>query len=177
MSMQLGRVICVPEAADAARRDEEMIAAMDDPSLAPPPPDPPQLGPGILAVDDAAAGVLSIQSRVAHDGREGLFDDVVGHGWFVLSRKSVPPLSAEAQATMDRLGGRTLTVGGPAAADLVDLVDIEGRYASWFDELKADAVVIRPDFYVYAALAEVDAVDAALTALGRQLPAAPMVTA
>ena len=29
--------------------------------------------------------------------------------------------------------------------------DDEGTYAAWFDELDADAVVVRPDFYVYDA--------------------------
>jgi hypothetical protein len=31
--------------------------------------------------------------------------------------------------------------------------DDEGTYTAWFDELGADAVVVRPDFYVYDACA------------------------
>ena len=29
--------------------------------------------------------------------------------------------------------------------------DDEGTYTAWFDELDVDAVVVRPDFYVYDA--------------------------
>ena len=31
--------------------------------------------------------------------------------------------------------------------------DDTGTYTAWFDELDADAVVVRPDFYVYDACA------------------------
>jgi len=175
-SMQLGRVICVPDAADAAKRDEEMIAAIEDPALAPPPAEPPRLGPGLLVVGNPAAGVLSIQSRAEQRGREGLFDDVVGYGWFVLSRRPLPPLTAEAGEVFDRLGGRALTIGS-LAGTAVDLVDLDGRYDAWFDELQADAVVLRPDFYIYAALPSVDDVNLALSELARRVPAPSMVSA
>lgn len=33
------------------------------------------------------------------------------------------------------------------------LVDVEGTYASWFDDIGADFVVLRPDFYVAATAA------------------------
>lgn len=176
-SMQLGRVICVPDAEAAARRDQDMIAAIEDPALAPPPPDPPRLGPGVLVTDDPAAGVLSIQSRVGFAGREGLFDDLVGHGWFLLTRVPRPELSSEAQAIWARLDGRALTVGEGTDQDLVDVVDLDGRYAEWFRDLGAEAVIVRPDFYVYAALPAVDALDETLVALGRQVPPARLVMA
>ncbi len=178
MSMQLGRVICVPDVESAARRDQEMIAAIQDPTLAPPDAQPPRLGAGALAVDDNAAGLLSIQSRVAYDGREGLFDDLVGHGWFVLTRAALGPLSTHAQATLVRLGGRVLTIGATGNTDThVDVVDLDGRYVAWFSELQAEAIVVRPDFYVYAALSCVDAVEDTLVALGRQIPPLALVTA
>lgn len=170
-SMELGRVICVPDAEAAAERDRAMMAVVDDPSLAPPPPIPPRLGsPGILA-GDPAAGLLSIQSRVAYGDREGLFDDLLGYGWFVLSRRDVPGITGAAQEVVDRLGARLLCVG-PVGSD-AEVIDLEDRYAAWFDELAAEAVLVRPDFYVYSALESVNDVEASLLELGTRVPAAP----
>lgn len=170
--MQLGSVICVPDADAAAERDKAMLAAIEDPSLAPPPPLSPRLGPGVLAAQDPAAGLLSVQSRIEHDGQTGLFDDLLGYGWFLLSRSPIGTQPAATQAVIDRLGIRTHVVGDRAAV-AVDVVDLDGRYAAWFDELGAEAVVVRPDFYVFAACATVQDVTVALDGLGLSVPALP----
>ena len=149
VSIGLGRVICVPGQADAAERDKQMIAQLENPRLAPPPPAPPRLGPGLLAPDDPHAGLLSIQSLVRHGDVEGLFDDVVGRGWFVLTTAPEVPLSAAAQDTLQRIDARVLRIGSPGSAR-IDLGDVDGRYVAWLAELGADTVVVRPDFYVYA---------------------------
>ncbi|MDT3445801.1 bifunctional 3-(3-hydroxy-phenyl)propionate/3-hydroxycinnamic acid hydroxylase [Pseudofrankia sp. BMG5.37] len=171
LSMELGRVICVPDRAAAAERDRTMIAAIEDPNQAPPPAAPPRLGPGILADDDTIAGLLSIQSRVGYQGREGLYDDLVGYGWFVLTSVPILECTAAAQVVLDRLGIRTLRVG-PVAADGVDLVDVDGRYGQWFKDLDAQAVVVRPDFYIYAHVADLGSLSDVLERLGQQLPVA-----
>ncbi len=150
MSIDLGRVICVPDEAAAAERDARMKAALTDKSLAPPAPPPPRLGPGLLAAGDAHAGLLSIQSRVGYGDRTGLFDDLLGHGWFVLTTASeLPPVSGAAFDAVERLGVRILRMGPLGSG--AELIDIDGRYAEWLAELSADTVVVRPDFYIYAA--------------------------
>lgn len=151
-----------------------MMAAIADPTLAPPAPPPPRLGPGIFADGNAAAGTLSILSRIEHQERVGLFDDVLGRGWFVLTTASAETLPAGAQQVLDRLGGRLLRVD-PAgqeagAANEAVVVDLDGRYAAWFSELGRDTVIIRPDFYVYAAVDRIELADV-LHALGVQLTA------
>lgn len=168
-SIALGQVICVPGQAEAAARDRQMMAAIADPSLAPAEPPPPRLGPGVLRTGDPQAGLLSIQSRVEYQGRSGLFDDVVGNGWFVLTTSAEPvPLDTDARAVLDRIGGRVLTVGAPGSSldDGGYVGDVDGRYGEWFAALGADTVLVRPDFYIYAAtyaaglsavLAELDA--------------------
>lgn len=55
-----------------------------------------------------------------------------------------------------------LRVGVPGTGG-IDVGDVDGRYAQWFAELGTDAVIIRPDFYVYTAT---DAMTLAAT-LGR----------
>ncbi len=161
VSIGLGQVICVPGEAEAAERDRNMMAAIADPSLAPPPPPPPRLGGGLLPVDDPQAGLLSIQSQVEYRGRTGLFDDLLGLGWFVLTVSSQPvTLSESERALLDRIGARVLRIaaaGGNARAEaagvdaVASLGDVDGRYGEWFQALGADTVIVRPDFYVYAA--------------------------
>ncbi len=170
MSMELGRVICVPDAEAALKRDRDMIAALENDSLAPPAASPPRLGPGLFAAGDPSAGLLSIQSQVVYQGQSGLFDDVVGRGWFVLCRGAAPTLSPAAAGVGERLGIRVLSIGG-AGVSGVDVVDSDGRYGQWFDELSAEVVVVRPDFYIYAALGAASGLDAALESLGRAVEA------
>jgi len=148
-SIELGKVICVPSETEAAERDAQMMAAIADPALAPPPPSPPRLGPGLIRNGDPRAGLLSIQSRVEYRGRTGLFDDVIGRGWFVLTTSHID-VSASAQRVIDRLSAVVLQVGRPDT-DHADVLDLGGRYVLWLTELDADIVIIRPDFYVYAA--------------------------
>jgi len=52
---------------------------------------------------------------------------------------------------LDALGARVLRID-PASGPGTDVTDLEGRYAQWFEELAADTVIVRPDFYVYAAV-------------------------
>ncbi|GAA2011568.1 bifunctional 3-(3-hydroxy-phenyl)propionate/3-hydroxycinnamic acid hydroxylase [Catenulispora yoronensis] len=176
VSIGLGKVICVPGQEQAAERDRELMAAIADPALAPAPPPAPRLGPGVFADGDEQAGLLSIQSRVEYDGCTGLFDDVVGHGWFVLIDAHPGPraagavaLTAASRAVLARLGAKVLRVGAPDSPD-AEVVDLDGRYAGWFADLGAEAVVIRPDFYVHAAT-DAAGLDGTLRALGARLAA------
>ncbi len=151
VSIGLGKVICVPGLEEATARDVELMAMIADPALAPAAPPPPRLGPGLLAPDDPQAGLLSIQSRVAYQGEEGLFDDVVGRGWFVLTTATAElALPPYAQRIFDRLDAQVLRVG-PPGSEGIDVGDLDGRYAQWFTALGTDTVIVRPDFYVYAA--------------------------
>lgn len=168
MSIDLGRVICVPDQEAAAERDQQMQAALADERLAPPAPPPPRLGPGLLAPADPAAGLLSIQSRITHQGRTGLFDDLLGYGWFVLTTASDrPALGSAEEEVLERLTARVLRVG--AEGSNAEIIDLDGRYGEWFQQLGSDTVVVRPDFYVYAATSA-DRLPEVLAELAVQLP-------
>ena len=86
------------------------------------------------------------------EGRTGRFDEVVGNGWTVLSVAADPRdvLEEEQLAFLDDVGANLVRVTTPrGASGDGTVVDLEGRYAAWFDEAGVEAVVIRPDFYVY----------------------------
>ncbi len=143
-AVALGRVICMLDPSEAERRDAEMKAALADPAARPTPPPEPQLGSGgIVLPNDPNAGYLSVQGRVRHGSEEGLFDDVVGPGWQLLIRGAVL-LTDEAQQVVDRLTIGVTTFGADG-----DAIDLDGTYAAWFAQLKAEAILVRPDFYVY----------------------------
>jgi len=154
-SMQLGKVICIADPAEAAARDAPMIAAAKDGHQSTSPP-PLGIGPGVLLDGDPFAGRLFVQGRVQHDGRAGLFDDVVGRGWTLLSRSADPraQLDPETAAFFSALGGIVAQIGatGPVR-------DLDGVYEKWFESAGVFVVLQRPDFYVFGTAARVDGAD------------------
>lgn len=162
-SMGLGHVICITDPEAAAGRDAGMKAALADPSLAPEPEAPPHLAEGVVGFHDQA-GFATPQGRVSDGSTTALLDDVVGNGWLVLSNRpeleqAISPTSRawlEDNAAVVRVVGE----GG--------LEDVDGTYADWFAELGAEAVVVRPDFYLYDAV-PLAGLDQTLTRLREQL--------
>lgn len=154
-AVEIGRLICMLDPAEVAERDTAMKAAMKDPALALKPPPEPRLGEGFWRAGDASAGYLAAQGRVGHAGREGLFDDIVGKGWQLLVR-------GPKALRLDDDARRTLSALGIAVADFGtagDTIDIDDVYGPWFDRLDAEAILVRPDFYVFGSgtMAEIPA--------------------
>jgi len=161
LSIDLGKVICVADPAEAAARDEAMIAAVKA-GLPPPPLPATAIGPGLVRDGDARAGRLFVQGLVEHGGRDGLFDDVVGRGWTLLSpvcdpRSTLDPDAAEFFAA---LGGVSAHVGPDAPVRTLD-----GTYREWFAEARTGVVLQRPDFYVFGSSPTVDGTSALVRAL------------
>ena len=110
-----------------------------------------------------AQGYLTIQGKVARGEVNGLFDDVVGIGKFVLfSREKLQPaLSAQASEILETIGG--------VAVSLDDIEDVDGTYGRWLDHLNVAAVLIRPDFYVFGTAQRPEEVSALIIELAHQL--------
>jgi 2-polyprenyl-6-methoxyphenol hydroxylase-like FAD-dependent oxidoreductase len=166
-AVEIGRLICMVDPAAVAARNAQMKAAMKDPRLGLKPPPEPRLGyAGAYQIDDKNAGYLSVQGPVRCRGREGLFDDVVGQGWQLLLRSGDGPcvLDASARESLRRIGA-VVADFGPAG----DTTDLDGVYGRWFDRLGVQAVLVRPDLYVYGSgsLAQVgDLLNSAQSMLG-----------
>jgi 2-polyprenyl-6-methoxyphenol hydroxylase-like FAD-dependent oxidoreductase len=145
-SVMLGGVICVLDPAAAAGRDAYMLgpgAAAEDRY-----PDPPLSHSSLLRAGDPQAGRLSMQGRVAVNGSEGRFDDLLGVGFLLLGLDHDPAaaLTPEQRVFSSRLKVRSVAIGVPGGVD-----DVEGSYRGWFAALGARAVLVRPDFYVFGA--------------------------
>ena len=141
-----GRVICELDVERAAARDAEMRERSRDPDAATRQPPHPRLGEPSLTA--AGGGRLAPQGQVRVADKVGLFDDIVGGSWQLISRSGDPTqvLTDEAATWFRNIGGvfADLSADGP-------VVDVEGGYRRWFTERGCDAVLARPDFYVFAA--------------------------
>lgn len=164
-AVEMGRLICMLDPADIAARDTRMKAAMKDPALGLKPTPEPRLGyGGAYRFDDAGSGYLSVQGRVRFNGCDGLFDDVVGKGWQLLVRSQGGPVIFDQNtAQAIRTVGIVVADFGPQG----DTQDLDGIYNAWFDRLGMDAVLVRPDLYIFGSspLADVGALISACTAI------------
>jgi 2-polyprenyl-6-methoxyphenol hydroxylase-like FAD-dependent oxidoreductase len=168
-SMALGAIVCTTDPAVAAKRDEALRNGTA------PPPDPlPGIEAGVVQrppYGHPTVGQLSLQARVQAQGRVGRFDDVVGRGWTLLLAPAVnrwkPDPSLASNASRIALKIARLALADAADPDLV--LDLDSRYAPWLTELGAQAVLIRPDFYIFGIARHQAEVPALLTDLYRQL--------
>ncbi len=169
ISMGVGWLVSVTDPEEAAERDAD-LRSDGLPTL---PQFPGLVGGVLLSSADGTltpgAGELSLQARVGRDGQRGLFDDVVGNGWRVVSRRPVDVggLSVDQRELLELLDCRIVTVSPvPGAADVMDL-DMD--YNRWFEALGADAVIVRPDFYNFGSVASIEGLGSALDSLRSQL--------
>ncbi|MCP1415581.1 bifunctional 3-(3-hydroxy-phenyl)propionate/3-hydroxycinnamic acid hydroxylase [Paenarthrobacter sp. A20] len=146
-SMQLGEVICLTDEAEARARDAAMAKDIADGTSMPPRP-LPRLGDG-LHRDDAGGGTLAIQAPVRNGTQPSLFDDALGSAGTLLLRTAADRsrLSAESADDLANLGFKVISFASSQTESTA--VDSTGAYAQWFDALDADAVLVRPDFYIY----------------------------
>ncbi|NMO18836.1 bifunctional 3-(3-hydroxy-phenyl)propionate/3-hydroxycinnamic acid hydroxylase [Pyxidicoccus fallax] len=103
---------------------------------------------------DAPEGSYLPQPRVRlSSGEERLFDDALGSGFAVLSRKNSPATDA-ARGLAEALGGRAVTVGpaGMRSTGAAAVEDHTGRLAEWFTRHGVDLAVVRPDRFVFGAV-------------------------
>ncbi len=157
-STMLGRVANTHDPAAAAARDQ----AFRDGTAPPPPPFPAIVAGVVRHGEDGRpsplAGTLTPQGVVVKDGVQGLFDDVVGRGFSLVS--ATDPRKALTGEQLDFLAGLGVTMATlvPGARDSV--ADVDGTYRDFLRDHDVEAFVGRPDFHLFWAgpLAELPAV-------------------
>lgn len=121
-----GRYICELDPAKAKERDAQMALRAAAKSGETAADLIPAIGAGLVATGTAGAGVRFIQP-ILEDGRR--LDDAVGDGWRLFAQGAV-------------------STSGVTGIDLADLAD-GGAVAGWLAARGAQAVLIRPDHYVF----------------------------
>ncbi|HZQ59682.1 MAG TPA: bifunctional 3-(3-hydroxy-phenyl)propionate/3-hydroxycinnamic acid hydroxylase [Acidimicrobiales bacterium] len=160
LAIEMGKLICVADPAEAAARDEMFLAAYDG-GVTEVPPFPP-VGEGIVLAGSPGAGALFIQAEVERHGMRGLLDDVAGGGWRLVTtcEAALDPDLAEWFAT---IGGAVVLIGPGGVTDTT------GAYRDWFTRTGAVAALQRPDFAVFGTAADAGGVPALVQALRDQL--------
>lgn len=160
MSVNLGRVICQTDPAAAADRDAVMIAARKRNLGSPASPFRSLTGGLLGGAVKRAAGRLTPQPRVRRGaGPAARFDEVVGYGFALVATGDPRELLDPAQlAWLEALGTRLVHLVAPGAVpdptDPYAVVDVDGRYGAFLAECGAAAVLVRPDFYAFGAVAD-----------------------
>ena len=159
MSVELGKVICVLDDAQAAERDRRMIEAGADPARVLPVTALPVLGSGVTAdaIDVAPLrGTLLPQFSVGHRGNTERLDEATGPGAFLLIDGVDHEVAEPTVQILEDCGVRVLTIavhGGP------DLLDETRCWTDWFAVNDISCVLVRPDHYVFGALGSCAQID------------------
>ncbi|KUO23036.1 bifunctional 3-(3-hydroxy-phenyl)propionate/3-hydroxycinnamic acid hydroxylase MhpA [Streptomyces dysideae] len=186
MSVNLGRIICQTDPKAGADRDLVMKAAAERATAAgtaPPQRSPLQpLTKGFLhrtanGRPAKPAGALSPQARVAQGSRTGLFDEIVGLGFVLLTTEDPETLLTEPDRSfLATLGTRIVRIlpsgTDPARTVPGEVVDLDDVYVPFLTTAAATTALVRPDFYVYGAAAGPEATRALLDEARTQLRAA-----
>ncbi|MCZ8548508.1 bifunctional 3-(3-hydroxy-phenyl)propionate/3-hydroxycinnamic acid hydroxylase [Mesorhizobium qingshengii] len=153
ISLEAGKVPCTLDPVQARLRDERFRCGWK-----PPMPNFPKLDDGVLSFGPngkpaGLAGTLSLQAKIAKNGSAELFDQFFpSTGFIVISTKANPAtgLSGRQTKALQRIGTHFVHVGSDAGADAID---VDGAYAAYFAEHGIEAIIHRPDFYVFGAAA------------------------
>jgi hypothetical protein len=137
-SIELGKVICVPDPAEAAARDEAMASTYD--GAVSEAPELPGIDGGFVAADAPLAGRLFPQAELA----DGWFDDVHGVGWRLVT------VDPDGSAFDPELAGWFAGIGGA----VVDVRDHAADLRAWFDAHGIRWALQRPDFHLFGAAAD-----------------------
>ena len=133
LAMMMGRTVCIADPIAAEARDKQMLAARAAGSSPDGAVSNPPLGNGVLMSGSPEAGNYFPQFVVNENQR---LDDVLGSGaWLIaMSRPKVERENASLQ---------TIALDDPRLSPFKSLLE------AWLDKYGADAVLVRPDRYIY----------------------------
>ena len=172
LTKDLGEVICERDPDKAAARDARMVEEIKNA------PGPtirqnmiPPLTAGILDLEGEGnpVGTLFYQPKVrGADGRERSMEDAVANGFLlvVLDDGMIGGVDDDVKAFWHRLGGQYVVLGSvQRSADCLYLTDMDGTLPSFFAEHECQAIIVRPDRYIYSLASTADDLDRQLKSL------------
>jgi 2-polyprenyl-6-methoxyphenol hydroxylase-like FAD-dependent oxidoreductase len=139
-SIELGKVICVPDPAEAAARDDAMTSTYD--GGVSDAPELPGIAGGFVAAGAPLAGRLFPQAELA----DGWFDDVHGVGWRLVTVDPDAAAFSPDPVLADWFAG----IGGA----VVDVRDRATDLQAWFGAHGVRWALQRPDFHLFGAAAD-----------------------
>jgi 2-polyprenyl-6-methoxyphenol hydroxylase-like FAD-dependent oxidoreductase len=155
-SIAMGKVVCISDPGEAARRDDAYLSG-NVPPLRP----FPGLTDGLIRFDQNSAtggiaGLLSVHGKVRNDGEVLRYDDAIPNGFHVIALDADPEtyLDARARATLSRIGAHTIGITCDESKVVTGrvLFDVSGKYRAFFKAHGITAMIVRPDYYVFGAV-------------------------
>ena len=167
-AIELGRVQTLRDPAQAAVRDERLLAQRRAQQA----PEKVSL-PGLTAGLIAGGGAYFPQGRVRSHGVNGRFDDVVGSGWCIVVSDAalLRDMTEDRRRAWQGIGGRIAVVTRTSSDGAFE--DLDGVYATWFAVQSCSATVVRPDWYSYGTARDSHELAGLLDQIGRALRAQP----
>ena len=141
----------------------------------------PGLTTGIIATEptgnpEQAAGSLFVQPRVrGANGKTPRFDDIIKPRFLLATTSSQAQswLSPASLRLLQRLDAEQVVIAEEEGAHLQSpihhVIETEGLFASWARQQACDAVVVRPDRYVYGVASDASTLNALVERLHRTL--------
>lgn len=137
-AIRLGRIVCTTDHDAALQRDARMIADREAGKKQPPTKYPP-LEDGYILRGTPGAGEMFPQPFILRDDEVDRFDDVMGDGPWLITKRPNKIESSQA------LAGRIVV----KSVEDEDLARFGAQLNEWLDSRKAEAVLVRPDFHVF----------------------------
>ncbi|MBV9456081.1 MAG: bifunctional 3-(3-hydroxy-phenyl)propionate/3-hydroxycinnamic acid hydroxylase [Bradyrhizobium sp.] len=116
----------------------------------------PDLACGLIAKDTKLAGRLFVQPRVrVVDGRIKRLDDELKLEFAIVTRtgEAISGLSDASLSSWQRLGGERVVIAASGeslnADGVLTVVETERLFADWMHDSEVEAVIVRPDRYVF----------------------------
>ena len=169
LSMELGKILCMTDPVAAKKRDEDFLEG-NPPKFKP----FPWIESGLIQNDPPEAakplvGRLGPQGVIELNGRRGRADDVLGVGWCLISRTNLWSTCRESSRhLLEDLGFRLLDIGPTGNA-----LDVDQKYTTFLSDNGLEAILVRPDFYVFGGVESPGDVDELLDDLRAQLQLTP----
>jgi len=154
LAIGMGLVVCALDPAIAAQRDAGMISAREAGVSPLPPAGDRPLASGVIYPGAPAAGTLFPQPWIDCGGARHRLDDVLGRGaWLIVAGRSPPAPTAVTPLIVISLENPRLAA-------------FHAPLSTWLADHDAEAVLVRPDRYVFGAGAAEDLLRAYSTAWG-----------
>ncbi|WP_229713685.1 bifunctional 3-(3-hydroxy-phenyl)propionate/3-hydroxycinnamic acid hydroxylase MhpA [Streptomyces fuscichromogenes] len=148
-AVTLGRIVCVTDETAAAGRDAALFPGTRSGAPAPIPLRTGVLQRALNGTSPPPVGEPVPQGRVSVGSVTDLFDEVIGHGFVLLSTVDpVPALSDSDRACLAAINAR-IVVLAPPGTDSSGPVDTDGTYYTYLRSIKARALLVRPDHIVF----------------------------
>ena len=170
ISIFLGQIICIPDIEESQKRDA-MFLSGNAPPMAP----FPILTDGLLERDASGAprgiaGQLAPHAIVIGPNGEGRLDEVEGTGFNLIMAPGAR-VSPETTAFIKGRGGKVVTIADKSGAPGA-IVDIQGKLMGLLEAAEVDAILVRPDFYIYGSACGFGDADRLVQSLRADLEAA-----